>query len=181
MKKPLILLFLLSFHLVSFAPALQNNLQEEIRQNNIINRIKIENIRLQPNGSPLDSLSRILINSPFGDRTHPVLHEKRHHDGIDIEAKIGSKIRVTAEGIVEKIEYSNKGYGNYILVAHVNGYQTRYAHLNTINVVEGQHVKRHMVIGTSGNTGMTTGPHLHYEILKDRIAINPISSLTGTI
>ena len=86
------------------------------------------------------------------------------HEGIDISAKLGTAIYSTAQGRVIDVTYSPFGYGNKIILEHAYGFETLYAHLNTIKVREGQLIKKNQFIGTVGSTGLSTGPHLHYEI-----------------
>ncbi|MBN2668635.1 MAG: M23 family metallopeptidase [Bacteroidales bacterium] len=121
----------------------------------------------------LDELTR--ISSPFGRRIDPVYGTWKMHEGMDFTAKTGTPIHVTGDGVVVEIERSIRGYGNNIIIDHGFGYKTRYAHLHTIGVVEGQKVKRGEVIGTVGNTGKSVGPHLHYEVHKKNVPIDPIN------
>ncbi len=83
-------------------------------------------------------------------------------------------MHVTGDGVVEVVNYSFEGYGNEIIVNHGYGYRTRYAHLSKFNVTAGQKVKRGDIIGKIGTTGKSTGPHLHYEVLKNGEAMNPV-------
>lgn len=114
------------------------------------------------------------ISSDYGIRIHPIFHIKAMHNGIDIVANKGTPVLSTANGIIKKIRYSRFGYGNYVLIKHNLIYSTLYAHLNTINVKVNDTIKVKQVIGTVGSTGLSTGPHLHYEILKDGKTIDPM-------
>jgi murein DD-endopeptidase MepM/ murein hydrolase activator NlpD len=117
------------------------------------------------------------LSSFFGYRRHPVLGIVIPHKGIDLTAPIGTAVYAAGDGVVISVERSTSrsGYGNQIVVDHeVDGLSTRYAHLNTIDVQKGQKVKRGEKIGTVGNTGMSTAPHLHYEIMINKAAINPL-------
>ena len=96
------------------------------------------------------------------------------HHGIDLAAYSGSKIHATADGTVTKAWVSG-AYGKLIEIRHAMGYETRYAHLKKIRVKSGQRVARGDVIGNMGNTGRSTGTHLHYEIRKNGKAINPMN------
>lgn len=124
--------------------------------------------------APIKPIEIQLISSDYGWRIHPIYKDTRHHHGIDIAAPIGTHVFSTAEGIVIKAEMSKCGYGNEIIIQHGNDYKTRYAHLDTINVVVGQSVTNGTVIGAVGVTGLTTGPHLHYEVLKNNKDIDPM-------
>ena len=112
------------------------------------------------------------ITSPFGHRISPFTGTLQMHEGIDICARLGTPIKATADGI---IIYSGwkPDYGKNIVIDHGYGYRTHYAHLSKIYVHHGQRVRRGEIIGTVGNTGRSTGPHLHYEVLVNGIPVNP--------
>jgi murein DD-endopeptidase MepM/ murein hydrolase activator NlpD len=187
MKKLLLVIFLLSFHILSFAPNISN---EEKKQNltksNLFNHVSyaiskmpMGNINLSaiPIVSPIDTTTLAKVNSYYGKRNHPILFMSKTHKGIDIDAKINTLVRSTANGYVEKVEYKKHGYGNYIIINHQNGYKTRYAHLSSVCVKEGDIVIQNMPIGRSGRSGLTTGPHLHYEIIHNDNTIDPVLSV----
>lgn len=112
------------------------------------------------------------VSSGFGNRPHPLLKIRRHHDGIDISAKRGTPIYATADGTV-KYAKRNGGYGKMVMLDHKYGYQTRYGHMNKILVRKGQTIKRGEKIGEVGNSGLSTAPHLHYEVRFKGEPINP--------
>jgi murein DD-endopeptidase MepM/ murein hydrolase activator NlpD len=116
-----------------------------------------------PNG---DVMAYSEITSKFGWRTNPVLKRKEFHTGVDLRAAVGTPILAPADGVVRYTEYNkNSGYGNVVSVGHNYGFETYYAHLqNKAAVKEGQFVRKGDLIAYSGNTGMSTGPHLHYEV-----------------
>ena len=124
--------------------------------------------------SPVKLTEMKAVSSHYGFRYHPILKRFLKHNGVDFSAKIGSVVKTTANGTVEKVVYSKYGYGNYVLIRHKNNYLTRYAHLDSINVKKGQKVKLHDKIGEVGITGLTTGPHLHYEIIHNTVTIDPM-------
>ena len=103
------------------------------------------------------------ITSGFGLRMHPILDKKRMHNGIDISAEIGSDIRVISAGTVEKAS-EDPSLGKYIIIDHKNNMKTMYAHCSKILVEEGDIVKKQQIIGQVGNTGLTDGSHLHFEV-----------------
>jgi len=113
------------------------------------------------------------IGSHFGYRTDPFYKVTKFHEGIDFTAAVGTPIYVTGDGVVTEAEY-NSGYGLSIKVNHGFGYETFYAHLSKVKVKVGQKVTRGAVIGLVGNTGKSTSPHLHYEVLKNGQPLNPI-------
>lgn len=118
--------------------------------------------------------SKVHISSRFGSRSHPLLGYVRPHQGIDISVKKGTEIYVTGDGVVEKVEYERSGYGHYVIIDHGFGYKTLYAHCKSILVAEGIKVKRGEQIAESGNTGISSGPHVHYEIRYKGKAVNPL-------
>lgn len=126
---------------------------------------------------PIHSSELTRIGSFFGYRIHPITRVRHMHKGIDLTAPRGTPIYASGNGVVIKIERNRGriGYGNLIIIDHeVNGITTRYAHLQTINVKEGERVIRGQKIGTVGNTGFSTAPHLHYEIRVEGSAVNPL-------
>lgn len=112
------------------------------------------------------------ITSGFGVRRHPVYKRRIHHDGIDFSAPTGTNVYAPGNGTVIFSGY-NFGYGKKIVIDHGFGYKTVYAHLSRSLVKKGQKITRGDVIALSGNTGISTGPHLHYEIHKNNRKLNP--------
>ncbi len=114
------------------------------------------------------------FTSFYGPRLSPFGYKTDFHYGVDLANPIGTPIYSAAEGIVEMAVYSNSGYGMHVQVAHGYGFATMYAHMNSIYVRSGQMVSKGQVIGTVGNTGHSTGPHLHYEVHIYGEKVNPI-------
>ncbi|MDR1034585.1 MAG: M23 family metallopeptidase, partial [Holosporales bacterium] len=119
-------------------------------------------------------LSSMKITSGFGLRIHPISGRLKGHTGIDISAKIGTPIRAAASGIIARAS-NYYGYGKYVNIKHSPSLNTAYGHLSRITVRSGQHVNQGQVIGYTGNTGYSHGPHLHYEVLKNGAPINPLT------
>lgn len=115
------------------------------------------------------------VASGYGMRLHPVYKTYRMHTGMDFTAPMGTDIYCTGDGVVKKTDRSARGYGNHVVIDHGYGYQTIYAHMSQINVRKGQKVKRGDILGVVGNSGTSTGPHLHYEVLKNGHKINPVN------
>jgi hypothetical protein len=113
--------------------------------------------------------------SGWGYRIHPIYKIKKFHYGLDFTAPTGADVYVTGDGVVEKLESSKRGYGNCIMVNHGFGIKTLYGHLNAFNVRQGQKVKRGDIIGYVGSTGLSTAPHLHYEVERSGEKVNPIN------
>lgn len=115
------------------------------------------------------------IASGFGMRVDPIYKVPVVHEGIDFSAPVGTPIYATGNGTVTSVDYGNNGYGNHLVINHGYGYQTLYGHMSKIKVKRGQQVKRGDVIGYVGNTGKSTGPHCHYEVIRNGKKINPIN------
>ncbi len=120
------------------------------------------------------------ISSGFGMRMHPILHIMRMHDGIDIVTNVGTPVHATGNGVIDFVGHRG-GYGLAVEIDHGFGYRTIYAHLSKSLVREGQKVKRGQKIALSGDTGLSTGPHLHYEVRHDGVAINPENFFFGNL
>lgn len=136
---------------------------------------KSEMLSCIPAIMPVKGTDIYRISSHYGQRTDPFYKVTKFHGGIDFSGPVGLGIYATGDGVVKKVEKNKNGYGNNILVDHGFGYMTRYAHLNTIMVKKGDKVKRGQEIGTMGNTGKSTAPHLHYEVIKNNKTVNPIN------
>ncbi|MCW3126288.1 MAG: Peptidase [Bacteroidetes bacterium] len=127
-----------------------------------------------PSIQPVKNRDLERIASGFGYRIDPVYKVTKFHSGLDFTAPIGTEIFATGDGVVETVDFSYGGYGNEVVINHGYGYKTRYAHMSRTKARPGQKVTRGEVIGYVGNTGKSTGPHVHYEVLKSNEAINPI-------
>jgi len=114
-----------------------------------------------------------VLTSPFGYRSDPILGGGKMHTGMDFACPPGNLVYATGDGVVIKVAHEFYGYGNHIEVDHGYGYVTRYAHLSTTDVEEGQAVRRGDFIGRSGRSGRITGPHLHYEVIYRKEYVNP--------
>lgn len=123
----------------------------------------------------------VTITSPFGARFHPVRKAVIFHEGIDLAGPAGQWVYATGDGVVESTEVNFSGYGNVVVIDHGFGYKTRYAHLKEIKVTAGQVVIRGDKIGTLGSSGLSTGPHLHYEVIYRGTQINPWNYLNPDI
>jgi murein DD-endopeptidase MepM/ murein hydrolase activator NlpD len=123
---------------------------------------------------PVANKHLIALASGFGLRIHPIYKVKKMHTGIDFAAAIGTPIYATADGLIDKVDISFSGYGKVIEIDHGFGYRTRYAHMHGFAVRQGQKVKRGDLIGYVGNTGLSTAPHLHYEVFVNGVHANPV-------
>lgn len=136
-----------------------------------------EKLKSIPSIKPVqeDKLKRnIRYLSGYGIRLHPVHKVNKFHRGIDFTAPEGTAIQATGDGIVTKVKRSKRGYGNNITINHGYGYETLYAHMDKITINQGDRVVKGQQIGTVGNTGTSTAPHLHYEVIINGKNVNPI-------
>lgn len=128
-----------------------------------------------PNGFPIVDKG---INSGFGGRQHPVLHRKSFHTGTDLKAEMSTLVHATADGVVEASGYHKiSGMGNLVIIRHNYGFRTTYAHLEEALVQPGDFVKKGDLIAKSGNTGLSSGPHLHYEVSFIQHTLDPVPFL----
>lgn len=144
--------------------------ETSLQQDELIYRADryIKTISLLPFGRPIKGP----ITSRYGKRADPLNKKSAFHPGIDLRGRRGEKIKCTADGVVKKA-FKNGGYGNFVMIDHGNGYTTSFAHMQKYLVHRGDRVRRGQVIGLVGNTGRSTGPHLHYEVALDGKTINP--------
>lgn len=119
--------------------------------------------------------------SGYGWRTDPFTKVRKKHNGMDFSAPTGTPIYAAGDGVVKRADNRSSGYGNHIRIDHGFGYTSLYAHLYKYNVRRGQKVQRGDLIGFVGSTGRSSGPHLHYEISKDKERINPLNFYYGNL
>ena len=153
----------------------QLSLELESRENQLVvleNLVLDENLQkeVQPSGRPI---TKGWISSYYGMRTHPISGRREMHKGIDFAGKLGGPVIAVAKGVVT---YAGKryGYGKVIDIAHGNGYTTRYAHNSRLLVSVGDTVEKGFQIAEIGSSGRSTGPHVHFEVLKNGREINPV-------
>ena len=121
------------------------------------------------------------ISSGFGQRLHPILKIIKMHEGLDFTSPIGTQIHATGDGQVTFADYSTNGFGIHVIIDHGFGYETLYGHLDGVSVRAGQKIKRGDVIGVVGNTGLSAGPHLHYEVHKGGVPVDPANYLFNSL
>jgi murein DD-endopeptidase MepM/ murein hydrolase activator NlpD len=129
-------------------------------------------------------ISPVSVHFRLGDKyafrtIHPVLGTPRMHNGQDFKVPYGTEVYATGNGVVVESGYSTGGFGNYIVIDHDYGLQTLYGHLSEIKVSRGTEVKRGELIGKSGDSGLSSGPHLHYQVEERGRAINPLNYLNN--
>ena len=155
----------------SFKGKVRENINEKDRADN--QNIQIESIESKGFGKILWPVKYGKITSKFGNRNHPVLKSVKFHRGVDIAVSIGTPVY---SGIKGRVTFAGRkgNYGNLVEIEGNDGIKVRYAHLNSIDVVTGQKVSDGEKVAETGNTGMSTGPHLHYEIIIDENPVNPL-------
>jgi murein DD-endopeptidase MepM/ murein hydrolase activator NlpD len=113
--------------------------------------------------------------SGYGYRTHPIYKIIKMHTGMDFNAAIGTPIYATGDGVVDRADAEAAGYGSHVVINHGFGYQTLYGHMSKMLVKPGQVVKRGEIIGLVGNSGISSGPHVHYEVIRNGEKVNPVN------
>jgi len=136
---------------------------------------KAEMLASIPAIQPVSNKQLTRIASGFGVRIDPVYKVPRMHTGLDFTAPIGTPIYATGSGTVTQVEYDDRGYGNFVVIRHGYGYETLYGHMSRVKAKRGQSVKRGDVIGYVGSTGKSTGPHCHYEVIRNGTKIDPVN------
>ena len=127
-----------------------------------------------PSIQPVSNKNLNRIAGSFGYRIDPLYKDIRFHQGLDFTAPVGTPIYATADGVVQIAGFNTDGYGNKVVINHGYGYQTLYGHMVRVKAKVGQAIKRGEVIGYIGNTGKSTGPHCHYEVIKRSIKVDPV-------
>ena len=141
-----------------------------------IARMKNERMTSMPAIMPI-AKNDCKVVSGFGYRFHPILKYRRQHTGIDLAARVGTPIYATGDGVVRTAGRNPDGYSGYgvvVVIDHGFGFQTLYAHMNSTKVKSGQKVKRGEQVGVVGSSGMSTGSHLHYEVLLNGKHVDPV-------
>lgn len=134
-----------------------------------------------PMQAPLPGVTYAQAGASVGQKTSPFYKIVTRHDGLDLMASEGTPVLASADGVVESVQRSRTGLGNVVTMDHGNGYVTRYAHLSDILVPKGRRVTRGTVIGRVGISGNSLAPHLHYEVLRDGEAVDPVDHMFATL
>ncbi|WP_226966465.1 M23 family metallopeptidase [Sulfurimonas sediminis] len=157
--------------LIGLKPLADESLAERVNMTMLSSSHRATLLELIPSGSPVKYHG---ITSKFGYRIHPTLHKKEFHRGSDMKAKFNTPVYATADGIVEWAGlHRRSGFGKLVILEHVYGFKSYFGHLNKIVVKSGQFVKKGDLIAYTGNSGLSNGPHLHYEIRFIHRALNP--------
>jgi len=177
--------------LVDISPEVEEAYRAESELERLLRQARFEKENFEQIYSSLSERKKILDHSPsirptsgylscgFGVRIDPFTGRRQLHQGVDLAADIGTPVYVTADGVVNHVG-RDVGLGKLVRIDHLYGYTTVYAHLSRITVKRGQHVKRGDLVGAVGNTGYSTGPHLHYEVHYQGRAQNPLKYFLGS-
>ncbi len=174
---PVIFCISLAFSLKEVNDPVNDLINEHIRLEPVATHLPdfiLPQVSNKPEILPVDQSKLERLSSGFGMRTDPITNTRKHHHGIDFSAPTGTDVYATADGVVITARSRPKGYGIMVEISHSDGqYITRYAHLDTYLVKEGQEVKKGEVIARVGSSGLSKGPHLHYEIRIDGKPVDP--------
>ena len=136
---------------------------------------------LPPMHNPLEDFSVAQTGASTGSKINPFYKVAMQHNGLDFIAHSGEPVYASSDGVVKEIVHSRKGLGNQVVIDHGNGYFTRYAHLADVEAVKGRHVKRGARLGYVGVSGNSFAPHLHYEVWKDTVSLDPVNHLFASV
>jgi len=165
--------------LIGLSPVEDMPLQERVSLTKLNSENMATILQFIPNGSPIAYNG---ITSKFGYRNHPTLNRREFHRGSDMRAKMKTKVYATADGVVEYSGLHKKsGYGNLVIIQHNYGFKTFFGHLNKVVIKSGTYVKKGDLIAYTGNSGMSSGPHLHYEVRFIGRALNPFWFIKWTV
>ena len=147
----------------------------------IISMLQQKDFDMPPMANPLADFSFAQTGASIGERINPFYKVKIMHNGLDLIAPSGSPVHAAGDGVVKEVVKSRKGLGNVVTVSHKGGYVTRYAHLADIEVRKGQRVKKGKVIGYVGVSGNSFAPHLHYEVRRDTLILDPVHHFYASV
>ena len=156
-----------------------SNVEDNFRK--IMARVQDPDFVMPPMTNPLDDYTFAQTGASVGSKINPFYKVPMQHNGLDMLAHSGEPVKAAADGVVTEVIKSRKGLGNQVVIDHGDGYFTRYAHLADIEVSKGRRVKRGTCIGYVGVSGTSFAPHLHYEVLRDTVVLDPINHLFASV
>ncbi len=157
--------------LIGLSPVTDMSLHDRANLTKLSSENMVTLMQFIPNGSPIKYSG---VTSKFGYRMHPTLKRREYHRGLDMRARMKTPVYATADGVVEYAGHHKKsGFGNLVILQNNYGFKTYFAHLNKIVIKSGEFIKKGDLIAYTGNSGMSSGPHLHYEIRFIGRPINP--------
>lgn len=141
----------------------------------VFDMARAQSVMLQsiPAIQPVSNSDLKRIASGFGMRIHPIYKIAKMHTGLDFTADVGTEIYATGDGVIDAVDSKLSGYGHHVVIKHGFGFESLYAHMSKVIVKKGEKVKRGQIIGYVGNTGASTGPHLHYEVIRNGEKVDP--------
>lgn len=154
-------------------------IEENFRK--IMSVVRDSGFVMPPMTNPLEDFSFAQTGASVGDKINPFYKVSIRHDGLDMIAPAGEPVYASADGVVKDVIRSRKGLGNVVEIDHGNGYVTRYAHLADVEVRKGRRLKRGERIGYVGVSGNSFAPHLHYEVLRDTLVLDPVNHLFASV
>ncbi|MBQ6688476.1 MAG: M23 family metallopeptidase [Bacteroidales bacterium] len=162
-------------HVEGSASKVEDNFME------IFRHLQDPSCLIPPMSNPLKNFSSAQVGASVGDKINPFYKVKIRHDGLDMIAPAGEPVYASADGVVVNVRRSRKGLGNVVEIEHEGGYMTRYAHLADIEVRKGRKVRKGDRIGYVGVSGNSFAPHLHYELLRDTLVLDPVNYFFGSV
>lgn len=164
---------------IAFLESCSNVVEANFRQ--VMEVIKDSGFVMPPMTNPIEEFSFAQTGASVGDKMNPFYKVSMKHNGLDIIASSGEEVHAVADGVVKEVIKSRKGLGNVVVIDHENGYFTRYAHLADVSAVKGRKVKRGAKIGHVGVSGNSFAPHLHYEVLRDTLVLDPVNHMFASV
>ncbi|MBR5568374.1 MAG: peptidoglycan DD-metalloendopeptidase family protein [Bacteroidales bacterium] len=156
-----------------------SNVDENFRR--VFEAVQNQDFIMPPMTNPLNDFTFAQTGASVGDKINPFYKVSIRHNGLDMLAHSGEPVYAAADGVVKEVVRSRKGLGNQVVIDHGNGYHTRYAHLADMEVVRGRVVKKGTRLGYVGVSGNSFAPHLHYEVLRDTVVLDPVNHLFASV
>ena len=156
-----------------------NSVDENFRR--VFETVQNPDFIMPPMTNPLNDFTFAQTGASVGDKINPFYKVSIRHNGLDMLAHSGEPVYAAADGVVKEVIRSRKGLGNQVVIDHGNGYKTRYAHLADMEVVRGRVVKKGTRLGYVGVSGNSFAPHLHYEVLRDTVVLDPVNHLFASV
>lgn len=164
---------------IAFLESCSNVVEANFRQ--VMEVIADSGFVMPPMTNPLNDFSFAQTGASIGEKMNPFYKVNMVHNGLDMIAPSGEPVHAAADGVIKEVIKSRKGLGNVVVIDHQNGYFTRYAHLADVEAVRGRKVKRGARIGHVGVSGNSFAPHLHYEVLRDTVVLDPVNHMFASV
>lgn len=164
---------------IAFLESCSNVVEANFRQ--VMEVISDSGFVMPPMTNPLNDFSFAQTGASVGDKMNPFYKVSMKHNGLDMIAPSGEPVHAAADGVVKDVIRSRKGLGNVVVIDHENGYLTRYAHLSDVEAVKGRKVRRGARIGHVGVSGNSFAPHLHYEVIRDTVILDPVNHMFASV